>query len=355
MSKNNPLTGKQKIVVIVGPTASGKSDLALRLARLAQGKLLKKMGIKGAEIVSADSRQVYRGMDIGTGKVTKKEQKRVRHYLIDVASPKKVFTADDFKKLGQKAITDIASRNKIPIIVGGTGFYIDVLLGRMTVAEVPPNKKLRKKLGNLEIEKLFAKLKKLDPKRAETIEPKNKRRLIRALEIVIFSKSSQQPLKLKLTSKNAIAQFVVNSKNILWIGLKPTDLKQRIKKRLDTRLKQGMIKEIANLQKQGLSWKRLDDFGLEYRWISRWLIKNGKIKMKNYNLKFKNSEEYTNLLRDVVRYSKRQITWFKRNKEIHWLAPSKVEGVKTPVKASGPRGFTGRKEAEKLAKKFLLA
>ena len=181
-----------KVIVIIGPTASGKSDLALRFAlwlpsitfRTSRSeRIAKQSGINGAEIISADSRQVYRGMDIGTGKVArdkatannqqttnynnKKSGSRsavnskhfyssgIRHYLIDVASPKKIFTASDFKRLGEKAIKEIAAKNKIPIIVGGTGFYIDVLLGRMSIADVPPNKKLRARFDKLTVEQSF--------------------------------------------------------------------------------------------------------------------------------------------------------------------------------------------------------
>lgn len=338
MPKNKP----PKIIVIVGPTASGKSDLAIKIARKFNG-----------EIISADSRQVYRGMNVGTGKVLRDRYKGhlcntkmpfvsagIRHYLIDVADPKKQFTVDDFKKLGQKAIGDILSRGKTPIIVGGTGFYIDVLLGRMAVAEVPPNKKLRARFDKLTVEHLFKMLQKLDPKRARTVEPKNKRRLIRALEIIAALG--------KVPSPTTNYPLLTTNYDVVWIGLKPKNLEKRIKKRLDARLKpsyakatadkQGMIKEVIKLHKQGLSWKRLDELGLEYRWISRWLIKNSKIKMQNGpfdktqghpeqsrtddNAKFKifkKSEYYEKLLGDIIKYSKRQMTWFKRNKEIKWL------------------------------------
>lgn len=309
----------EKILVIVGQTASGKSDLALRLAKLAQGKPFKNKGVLGAEIISADSRQVYRGMDIGTGKVSKKEQKIIPHHLIDVASPKKQFTADDFKKSGQKAIEEIMAKNKIPIIVGGTGFYIDVLIGRISVAEVPPNKKLRLKIEKQSTEQLLKKLQKLDPERARTIDSKNKRRLIRALEIVLA------------TGKQA-AKPILNVKyKVLWLGLKPKDLEKRIELRLNKRLKQGMIREVEGLREQGVSWKRLDDLGLEYRWTSRWLKNNPQPAIDNSQ--FKKSEEYLNLLRDIIKYSKRQTTWFKRNKEIHWVK--------------------NLKEAEKLTQSFL--
>ena len=283
-----------KILVIVGPTASGKSDMALKIARKFNG-----------EIISADNRQVYRGMDIGTGKVSKKEQRFVPHHLIDVASPKKQFTADDFKKSGQKAIKEILAKNKVPLIVGGTGFYIDVLIGKILVAEVPPNPKLRKRFGKLSAEHLLKMLRKLDPERAKTIDPKNKRRLIRALEIV-------------LTTGKPVAKPISSIKyKVLWLGLRPKDLEKRIELRLEKRLKWGMIKEIESLHEQGISWKRLDDFGLEYRWISRWLKNNPQSII--HNAKFKSSEEYLNLLRDIIKYSKRQMTWFKRNKEIHWI------------------------------------
>ncbi|MDP3696915.1 MAG: tRNA (adenosine(37)-N6)-dimethylallyltransferase MiaA [Candidatus Taylorbacteria bacterium] len=358
-----------KIIFIVGPTASGKSDLALRLAlrlnsgqaKLAptfakasagrQGKPFKKRGIPGAEIISADSRQVYRGMDIGTGKVlrdknpkskilnpkqTQKSKfkiqnqeyyfKGIRHHLINVLSPKKQFTADDFKRLGEKAITDITSRHTLPIIVGGTGFYIDVLLGRIAVAEVPPNKKLRAQFDKLTAEKLFEKLQKLDPQRARTIDRYNKRRLIRALEIA-------QAQNKKMSLKLAYANFRdIKSYRILWLGINPgkDKLAKNIKIRLARRLEQGMIKEVQKLHNPpaggGVSWKRLDDFGLEYRWISRWL-KNPNFQFSIFNQftnsNFKKSDEYKNLLRDIIRYSKRQMTWFKRNKEIHWLKNQK--------------------------------
>ena len=325
MTKSKP----QKIIIIVGPTASGKSDLAIKIARKYAG-----------EIISADSRQVYRGMDIGTGKVPRdiipkleilnpkqyqnsklKTQNReyyssgIKHYLIDVANPEKQFTADDFKKLGKRAIEEIAKKNKIPIIAGGTGFYIDILLGRMNYAEVPANPKLRAKLENQSAEQLFKRLVRLDPARAKIIDRHNKRRLIRALEIVLATGKPVPYSKFEIR----------NSKfNTLWLGINlgKEILAEKIKKRLDSRLKQGMIKEVQELHRKGVSWKRLDNFGLEYRWLSRWLVQNLKIKNQNDNLKFKsfmNSEEYKNLLRGIVKYSKRQITWFKKNKEIEWI------------------------------------
>ena len=163
---------KRKIIIILGPTASGKSELAVKMAR----KI-------GGEIISADSRQVYKGLNIGSGKITKKEMRGVPHYCLDIASPKKVFTAVDFKKCAEKAIKDIQSRDKTPIICGGTGFYIGVITGAIDIPEIKPNWKLRKKLEKMPTEKLFKMLKKLDHARARNIDAKNPRRLIRAIEI----------------------------------------------------------------------------------------------------------------------------------------------------------------------------
>jgi len=298
---------KPKMIVILGPTASGKSGLGIFLARKFKG-----------EIISADSRQVYRGMNIGTGKVSRKEQRAVKHYLLDVINPKKVFTVSDFKKLGEKSIKNILSKNRIPFIVGGTGFYIDALVKDFGLPEVPPDKKLRLKLEKITAENLYKELKRLDPHRARTIDPKNKRRLIRALEII---KNTSKPVP-KLVSSIKY--------QVLWLGLKPKNLEKMIKLRLDKRLKQGMVKEVKNLLRSGVSRKRLYDLGLEYRWISEYLSDKASY-----------TEMKKGLLRDIVKYSKRQMTWFKKNKEIHWLAPSKVEGIKN------------QREAEVLIRKFI--
>ncbi len=282
-----------KLVVILGPTASGKSDLAIKLAKKFHG-----------EIISADSRQVYKKMNIGTGKVTKKEQKIVKHYLLDIADPKKVFTVSDFKDLGEKTIKEILNKNKIPFIVGGTGFYIDALVKNLSLPEVPPDKKFRARFDKLTAEHLFKMLRKLDPQRAKTIDPKNKRRLIRALEIIASMG--------KVPTLNTKYEIHDTKYDILWVGLNPKNLDKIIKTRLEKRLKQGMIKEVKNLLRSGLSKKRLHDFGLEYRWLGEYLA--GKIsyaKMKD------------GLFRAIVKYSKRQMTWFKRNREIHWIKNQK--------------------------------
>lgn len=298
---------KPKIITIVGPTASGKSDLAIKLAQKFNG-----------EIISADSRQIYKGMDIGTGKVTKREQGLIPHHLIDVANPKRVFSVAQFQKLAQRAIKDILKRNKLPIIVGGTGQYIDTLVYNFALPEVPPNYKLRAELGKQTTEQLFARLQKLDPDRAKTIDSKNKVRLIRALEI-IASLGKVPPLNTR--------PLPLNTKfEVLWLGLNPKDLQKRIAKRLDQRFRQGMIAEVKKLRRPpaggGISWQRLYDLGLEYRWIGQYLQN-----------KITKEEMYLGLNQAINQYSKRQMTWFKRNKEIHWLALSKIKGLAKPAEA----------------------
>ena len=161
----------QKIIVVCGPTATGKSDYAVELAKKVRG-----------EIISADSRQVYRGLDIGSGKITKKEMRGIPHYCLDIANPKRVFSVSSYKKFADKAIKDIVNRGKTPIICGGTGFYIDAVICDIAFPAVPPNKTLRKTLEKLSLEELQNKLQKLDPRRFELVDQKNKVRLIRAIE-----------------------------------------------------------------------------------------------------------------------------------------------------------------------------
>lgn len=288
-----------KIIAIIGQTAAGKSDIAVKIAiwlSLKQAK--KKFNINGAEIISADSRQVYRKMDIGTGKITKKEMRDIPHYLLDVASPKRKFNVSQYKKLAENAIKKIIWKEKIPIICGGTGFYIQVLLDNPQIPEVKPDWKLRKKLEKKTTAKLLEMLKKLDPNRAKNIDAKNPRRLIRAIEIVLKTGKPAPKIKFK-------KRF-----DVLMIGIKksPQELKQQIKKRLLKRFDQGMVAEVKKLRESGVSWKRLEEFGLEYRFIAKFLQK--KINYK---------EMVDKLQKDIENFAKRQMTWFKKDKRIYWV------------------------------------
>jgi len=294
---------KNKIIVILGQTASGKSELAVKLAKKLNG-----------EVISADSRQVYKGLDIGTAKVNgtwnakrgtrKFIYKKVPHHCIDIVSPKKIFTALDFKKCAEKAIKDIESRGKTPIICGGTGFYIDILLDRMKIAEVAPNWELRKKLKKMPVEKLFKMLKKLNPSRAKNIDAKNPRRLIRAIEIAKIKPSAVSRQSPKTESQKMKAE----SYAFIGIKLPEKELQKRIEKRIKKMLRDGLIREVKKLRKQNISWKRLYELGFEYKYPAMFL--QGKISKK---------EMLKRMILENRQYAKRQMTWFKKNKDIKWI------------------------------------
>ncbi|MDR3558215.1 MAG: tRNA (adenosine(37)-N6)-dimethylallyltransferase MiaA, partial [Candidatus Pacebacteria bacterium] len=253
MIKISKKTREQKInvVVVLGPTACGKSDLAVSIAKKFDG-----------EVISADSRQVYRGMDIGTGKITHREMKGVRHHLLDVADPKDRFSAGDYRMLAQKAIDNIASRGKLPIICGGTGFYIDAVLNDGLLSNVQPNPQLRKKLEKKTAAQLLLALKKIDQKRWKTMaaspsESKNARRLIRAIEIAMALKAMKKTGKEgrrdheqwqapESTGGKRVQMPSLRHKYIpIFIGVKPSmeELKKRIRTRLLKRIDDGMLAE----------------------------------------------------------------------------------------------------------------
>ncbi len=289
---------KPLVIAVVGPTSIGKSDYAVTLA--------KKIG---GEIISADSRQVYRGLDIGSGKITKKEMDGIQHYMLDVASPKKVFSVHDFKKKALPILLNIVARGKTPIIVGGTGFYVDALVGENVIPEVPPNKKLRKKFLAQSAEVNFKHLQKLDPKRAKTIDKHNNVRLVRAIEIATALGSVPKQKKVALPYR------------VLWMGLTADRdiLRKRIEKRLRARLLQGMLGEVKKLRAEGVSWKRLHDLGLEYRYVALHL--QGKLKI----------EDLEKTLADkIYQYAMRQLRWFKRNKEINWIDAKQMSKMAGP-------------------------
>jgi len=292
---------KNKVIVILGPNASGKSDLAIQIAKKYNG-----------EIISADSRQIYKGLDIGSGKVTSSEMDDIKHYLIDVENPKKVFTVSDFQKKGKRILKKIIKKKKLPIIAGGTGFYIDALIYDLYLPVVPPQKELRERLEKISSEELFSRLKKIDPKRAKSIDKKNKRRLVRAVEIVETTGLPIPEIEKKTSYK------------ILKIGIKHDNevLKKRINTRLKKRIDEGMVDEVKELHEDGLSWDRLDDLGLEYRYVARFL--QG----------FLSKEEMLETLEtEIWRYAKRQMTWFKKDHDIIWIDPKPNDRTSAQQKA----------------------
>ena len=295
-----PQPQQPKIIIILGPTASGKSDLAVELAEKFNG-----------EIISADSRQVYKGMDIGTGKITKKEMRGIPHHLLDVVSPKTKFDVARYQKLAHKKIADILKRGKLPIVCGGTGLYIKAIVENPRYPDVPPDWKLRKKLEKLSAEKLFSMLKKLDRARTKTIDSKNPRRLIRAIEIAKqinnprTERAEQSPHDGRVPPKKDYPKY-----DALLIGIKksPDELKKAIATRLHKRMRQGMANEVKKLHKQGISWERLEELGLEYKYVALYLQNKMNEKTMLETLKTK-----------INQYAKRQMTWFKKTPNVNWI------------------------------------
>ncbi|MEK7161772.1 MAG: tRNA (adenosine(37)-N6)-dimethylallyltransferase MiaA [Patescibacteria group bacterium] len=328
-----------RIIVIVGPTSSGKSELAVQLAKKFHG-----------EIISGDSRQIYRRLDLGTGKVAghwmaghpeRREgslkqktyfYKSIPHHLIDFQNPTRQYSAGRFQTAARKKIVEIIKRGNLPILCGGTMHWIDAVVYNQNIPEVKPNLKLRAKLEKQSADALFRRLTKLDPTRASTIDKFNKRRLIRALEIVI-STGRPVPLLPWRGEMSALADREVGTKNYsaLWLGLTlpQKTLYKKIDGRLKQRIKQGMIKEVKKLhdgfrvsprkapRQSALSWKRLESFGLEYKFISLFLQK-----------KITHEEFVTQLSFAIKHYSKRQMTWWKKNQEIIWIKPDINKAVK---------------------------
>jgi tRNA dimethylallyltransferase len=275
-----------KLVVILGPTAAGKSQLAVELAHKFQG-----------EIVSADSRQIYRGLDIGTGKITKEEMEGIPHYLLSFVSPEKQFNVVQYQKEASKIIKNILRRDHLPFLVGGSPFYLETIVKGWQFPNVKANPSFRQELETKSLEELLEILNDLDPRYFEKIEKNNKRRIIRAIEIA--SQLGEVPPR----KSNPLFSSL-----LLGLAVPFPQLKKQIAQRQEKLFNQGMIKEVENLHQQGLSWKRLEEFGLEYQWVSYYL--QGKVEEKEMKEK---------LQRAVEKFAKRQMTWFKKNDQIHWI------------------------------------
>jgi tRNA dimethylallyltransferase len=279
-----------RLVVVAGPTASGKSALGIALAREFQG-----------EIVSADSRQVYRGLDIGAAKVTAEERALVPHYLLDVADPHELYTVARFQRDAEAAIADILARGRQPFLVGGSPHYIQAVVERLDIPPVEPQEELRARLEARTLPDLLAELERLDPASAASIDRQNPRRVIRALEVCLvtgrpFSEQRGQAAPLYNCLKLAID----------WPR---PELYARIDQRVDERMAQGMVAEVRGLLARGISHERLDSFGLEYRFVSRWL--RGE---------FPGEAEMVQRLKFAIHdFTRRQLTWFRKDQSLIWI------------------------------------
>ena len=274
---------KGKLVAIVGTTASGKSSLGIDLAKHYNG-----------EIISADSRQVYRHLDLGTGKVTKEEMAEVKHHLIDILDLNQPFSVAHFQKLAYEAIDDVLDRGHLPFLVGGTGLYTRAVVEGYNLSDVPPDIEKRKMLEGLDRDELSLRLEKLGEKVSDD-EPT--RRLIRRLE----------KLEKGVKSENLSHPRY----DVLQLGLTfdREELYSRIGIRLDQRIKEGMIDEVREVVKLGATPEFLEGLGLEYRLTYRYITG-----------KYKNFEEYReDLFKQIRHFAKRQMTWFRKEKNIVWL------------------------------------
>ena len=275
---------KPKLVVIEGTNASGKSGLGVALA-----------AHYGGEVVSADSRQVFRGLDLGSGKITPEEMQGVRHHLIDVAEPNEFFSMHDFQRLAYEAMDDVRARGRTPFLVGGTGLYVASVTEGYVMSDTEPDLEYRAYLETMDTPKLYEMLRELRPEME--IDEKNRNRVMRQLEKIHDGDDHSAP--------NA-PRYDCLKLGVTWP--RPV-LRARIDERLDRRLEQGMIEEVQGLLDRGASVEFLKKLGLEYRFITQYLI--GEIPDRN---------EMVELLRTAIKqFAKRQTTWFRRDRDIQWL------------------------------------
>ena len=310
----NKGSAERNILVICGPNASGKTRLAVALAQKT-----------GGEIISADSRQVYRGMDIGTGKDLSEyanAHSPVKYHLIDIADPSQIYTLYHYQRDCYAAIRDIWSRGIIPVLVGGTGLYIEAVLKGYEIDEVPEDRKFRQTLGNRPKEELAGMLKEIDAILYERTDCSSKKRIIRALERAYYTDSLAQERQ----------RFAPPQLKALILGVRwpRRELIGRIDKRLETRLKEGMVDEVKRLLASGIPRERFDLFGMEYRHVARFI--DGLV---DYDTMVQQ------LRTDIHRLAKRQMTWFRgmqrRGIPIEWIERADIE---TAMAVLGKNVFT---------------
>ena len=294
---------KPKVIVICGPTASGKTSLSIELAKKING-----------EIISSDSMQIYKDMDIGTAKPSKEEMQGIKHYLLDFVEPSQRYSVADFKKDAEKAIEEILSKGKVPIVVGGTGLYVDSLIYGIEYQDIQFDAQYRTELEKRAeqegLEKLYEEAKKIDPQAIEKISSNDKKRILRILEIY------------RATGKNKTEQEAESRKNgvkydykVFAINMDREKLYERINKRVDIMIEQGLIQEVETLL------KKYDEFptamqGLGYKEVVEYL--QGKTSKEEMIDKIK---------METRRYAKRQITWFKKNKQTIWIGPQDLQKI----------------------------
>ena len=294
---------KPKVIVICGPTASGKTALSIELAKKING-----------EIISSDSMQIYKDMNIGTAKPSKEEMQGIKHYMIDFVEPDKRYSVADFKKDAEKAIEDILTKGKVPIVVGGTGLYVDSLIYGIEYQELQFDEQYRKDLEervlNEGLEVLYDEAKQIDPQAMEKISHNDQKRILRVLEIYKATGKTKTEQEVESRKKGVKYDYKVFA-----INMDRETLYKRINKRVDIMIEQGLIQEVEKLLKkykdfptamQGLGYKEVVEY-LQGKTTKEEMIE--KIKM------------------ETRRYAKRQITWFKKNKQTIWIGPHDLQKI----------------------------
>ena len=286
---------KPTVIVIGGPTASGKSGLAIKLAKKING-----------EIISPDSMQIYKDMNIGTAKVTEEEMKGITHYMLDIVSPEERYSVSTYKKEAEKAIEEILEKGKIPIIVGGTGLYIESLIYGIEFQDEKIDEQYRKQLDTIAeiegLEKLYCEATKIDPQAMEKISKNDKKRIIRVLEI--YHKTGKTKTEQEIESRKTEIKY--NYKSFA-ITMDRNKLYQRIEKRVDQMIENGLIQEVENIRKKYNKFPTAMQ-GLGYKEVIEYL--------ENKTTK---EEMVEKLKKETRHYAKRQLTWFRKYKEIIWL------------------------------------
>lgn len=279
---------KPMVVAIVGSTSSGKTSLSIEIAKQFSG-----------EVISADSRQVYKELDIGTGKVTKDEMAGVKHHLLSIVDPTEVYTANDFVRDAKAALHDIVARKKLPIVAGGTFFYLDLLRGTMQAAPVEPDPDFRNSIEHYTNEELLELLRTKDRRRAEAIDPNNRRRLVRALEII--ETLGETP---KQTNTESPYEWLV-----IGLEIDKDTLCKKFSTRLEDWLQRGLLEEVHEMRTK-LPLERFLELGFEYTLTADYLDE-----------KITKEEFFEQFVQKNWQYAKRQMTWLKRDENIEWFAP----------------------------------
>lgn len=294
---------KPKVIVICGPTASGKTALSIQLAQKING-----------EIISSDSMQIYKDMNIGTAKPDKQEMQGIKHYLLDFVEPNQRYSVADYKKDAENAIEDILQKGKVPIIVGGTGLYVDSLIYGIEYPNIEFDENYRKKLEKRAekegLEKLYEEARKIDPQAMEKISRNDQKRVLRVLEIY------------NATGKTKTEQEIESRKNevkydyrVFAINMDREKLYDRINKRVDVMIQKGLIEEVENLLKKYNEFPTAMQ-GLGYKEVVEYI--QGKVLKEDM---------IENIKRESRRYAKRQITWFKKNKQTIWIGPNDLQMI----------------------------